>query len=227
MGNQSINYWPDEDRPREKLLEKGAETLSTSELLAIFLRTGTRGKNAVELSRELLETLGGLRGIFSASEKDLQKVTGIGMSKAVTLKAVAELNRRFLRENLKSRDAVHSPVEVFELLSSELRDRNTEVFKVLFMNSRNEIIDDRTFSEGTVNASPVYPREIVRAALETSASSIIIVHNHPTGNPEPSTHDREITRKIQEGARLMDITLADHVIVGDNRYYSFANRGLL
>ncbi len=227
MENKAISGWPDEDRPREKLLKKGPEALTTSELLAIFLRTGIRGKNAVQLGRDLIRHFNGIRGVFSASEHDLCSVPGIGKGKAATIKAVAELNRRFIRENLEKKDAVHCPAEVYQLLMSELRDRDTEQFKVLFLNSRNEILGDKILFTGTIDSSPVYPREVIRQAISHGATSIIIVHNHPSGSPEPSRHDREITDKILQAARMMDIKLADHIIIGDNRFYSFAQTGSL
>ncbi|WP_226664743.1 RadC family protein [Microbulbifer aggregans] len=223
----AITDWPPEERPREKLLAKGAGNLSDAELLAIFLRTGLRGVSAVDLARQLLTDFGGLRSLLEADRKAFCAGKGLGDAKFVQLQAVLEMGRRHLAEQLKRSDVLTSPQAVRDYLSAQLRHRTREVFCCLFLDSQHRVIAFEELFEGTLNAASVYPREVVQAALGKGAAAVILAHNHPSGVSEPSQADIHITRRLKDALALVDIRVLDHLIVGEGEGCSFAERGLI
>ncbi|WP_434357311.1 DNA repair protein RadC [Parasalinivibrio latis] len=223
----SLKNLPEESRPREKLLKRGPQALSDAELLAIFLRTGISGMNAIELADYLLEDFGSLRALLNADLDAFSKGKGLGPAKYAQLKAVLELSRRHLEEVITKEDALTSPQHTRRYLTAMLRDRNREAFFVLFLDNQNRVVKGEVMFEGTLNASGVYPREVVRRALELHAGAIILAHNHPSGIAEPSQSDRHITRRIGDALDLVDIRLLDHFVIGDGEIVSFAERGWL
>ncbi|MGO3344333.1 MAG: RadC family protein [Marinomonas sp.] len=223
----SIKHWPEQERPREKLIHQGAEVLTDAELLAIFLRTGTQGISAVELARQVLEQFGGLRALLSASREEFCQGFGLGDAKYTQLQAVLEMSKRHLKEQLK-RDTVFSSAEhVRNYLSSQLRHSQREVFAVLFLDSQHRLIRYQELFMGTIDAAAVYPREVVKAALQYNSAAVILAHNHPSGVAEPSQADISITEKIKQALDLVDVRLLDHFVVGDGSPVSLAERGLL
>ncbi|TYL48908.1 RadC family protein [Marinomonas sp. IMCC 4694] len=222
-----INHWPEQDRPREKLIHQGAGALSDSELLAIFLRTGTRGISAVELARQILSEFGGLRALMSASREDFCKGFGLGDAKYTQLQAVLEMSKRHLQEQLMRETVFTSAEHVRAYLSSQLRHAQREVFAVLFLDSQHRLIRYEELFFGTIDAAAVYPREVVKAALQHNAAAVILAHNHPSGVAEPSQADISITARIKEALNLIDVRLLDHFVVGDTTPVSLAERGLV
>ncbi|MGB7000625.1 MAG: DNA repair protein RadC [Halobacteriota archaeon] len=216
-----------EERPREKLLTYGSSKLTTSELLAIFLRSGIPGKSAIVIANDLLTQFGGVKGIFEADKAKLMDIEGVGAAKVAQIKAVQALAEEYLKESMKSVSKVRNSKEVFDYLYLTMRDLKIEIFKVIFLDSANQTIDDENLFEGTLNASSVYPREIVKSAVNKNAASLIFVHNHPSGDPTPSGSDRAITEDLVYACNLVQITVLDHIIIGDNVYFSFADEGLL
>jgi len=223
----AITDWPASERPREKLLESGPTALSDAELLAIFLRTGVKGKSAVDLSRELLSDFGGLRQLLTATQTDFCKPLGLGSAKYALLQAVLEMARRHLAQGLQRGDALSSPQDTQRYLQAQLRDRDYEVFACLFLDNQNRVIRYRELFRGTIDAAAVYPREVVKQALQEGAASVILAHNHPSGIAEPSGADRAITERLQQALGYMDIRVLDHLVVGDGHCVSFAQRGWL
>ena len=220
-GYFKIKEMPADERPRERLLAHGAGALSTSELLAIILRTGRQQRNARELAAELLHRFGGLQGVAKAPIEELCAVDGIGDAKAVQLKAAFALGARLTASRGPERPEVHTSRDVMALLGDEMRLHEEERFKILMLDRKNRLIRDETVSVGTLDASLVHPREVFRSAIRASCASVIVCHNHPTGDCRPSSVDRETTRRIKEAGELVGIRLLDHVIVGDAEYYSF------
>ena len=223
----AIKTWPVEERPRERLLQHGPGALTTAELLAILLRTGTGGQSAVELARSLLEKTGGLRELDRKGVEELQEAKGLGLAKIAQLKAALELGRRLMAEEKKVLGAVTSSKEVYEWLRPQMQGLTKEVFKVLLLNGNNEILEGVTAFEGSLTESPVYLRELVNLANRHRAAALIVAHNHPSGNPRPSSTDKSLTEELVAMGRLLKIGVLDHVIIGDNRYYSFADEGLI
>jgi len=222
----SIAHWPSSERPREKLLSKGAEALSDAELLAIFLRTGCKGKSAVDLARQLLTDFGGLKPMLQASEADFCQHNGLGPAKYTQLQAVLEMAKRHLYEQLSRGDALCSPTETRQFLTAQLASYPHEVFACLFLDNRNRIISFEKMFFGTIDGASVYPREVVRLALKKNAASVIFAHNHPSGVAEPSAADEAITQRLKQALGLVDIRVLDHFVIGDE-VVSFAERGLL
>lgn len=222
----TITDWPADERPREKLLSRGADALSDAELLAIFLRTGVSGMTAVDLARELLSSFDGLKNLLASSETDFCKHRGLGRAKYAQLQAVLEIARRHLMENLQRGDALCSPQETRRYLSAQLQGYAHEVFACLFLDNRNRVISFDKMFTGTIDGASVYPREVVKLALKKNAAAVIFAHNHPSGVAEPSGADEQITRKLKDALALVDIRVLDHIIVGDT-LVSFAERGLL
>lgn len=220
-----LNRLPSESMPREKLIQRGPESLSDAELLAIFLRTGTQGMNVLELADKLLQEFGSLRKLFSATEEEFCQHKGIGQAKYVQLQAVLEMTQRYLAETLNRGDALTSPTHTKLYLSSVLRDRQREAFYILFLDNQNRVIKDEVMFEGTIDAASVYPREVVKRALFHNAAALILAHNHPSGVAEPSQADRRITRRLTDALALVDIRVLDHFVVGDGEVVSFAERG--
>ncbi|MGF1754348.1 DNA repair protein RadC [Vibrio makurazakiensis] len=221
----SIKQLPNESMPREKLLFRGPQSLTDAELLAIFLRTGTRGMNVLELADFLIKDFGSLRKLFSASEQDFCQHKGMGQAKYVQLQAVVEMTQRYLAETLSRGDALTSPEQTKLYLSSVLRDRQREAFYILFLDNQHRVIKDEVLFEGTIDAASVYPREVVKRALQHNAAALILAHNHPSGVAEPSQSDRRITRRLTDALGLVDIRVLDHFVVGDGEVVSFAERG--
>lgn len=224
----AITDWPKDERPRERLLAQGAGALSDAELLAIFLRVGVTGCSAVDLARQLLNKFGSLAALFAAPEKELSTVHGMGQAKYTQLQAVLEMSRRALGETLKERDLFDEPDVVRHWLKLHLGSLAYEVFFVLFLDSQNRLICAEEVFRGTLNKASVYPREIVKLALAYNAASVVLAHNHPSGQAEPSDSDHMITQMLVQALSLIDIEVLDHFIVaGSAPPLSFAERGLI
>lgn len=226
--NYPIKQWSKDDRPREKLLEKGSENLSNSELLAILIHNGTREKTAVDLAKEILR-LGkdNLTELGKLSLSDLMKIKGIAEAKAVTIVAALELGRRRQASSSLNKIIIGSSHDIAEYLKVKLKDYRHEVFAVLFLNRANKINHFEIVSEGGITGTVADPRVILRKALEQDAVNIILCHNHPSGSLKPSRADEQLTAKIKEAARFLDIAVVDHIIVSEDGYYSFADEGIL
>jgi DNA repair protein RadC len=222
-----ITDWPAPERPREKLLQRGASALSDAELLAIFLRTGVAGKTAVDLARELLQEYGGLRQLLCAEQTRFCRSRGLGAAKYAQLQAVLEMGRRYLHEDLQQSQALTSPADSRRFLQAKLRHYPYEVFSCLFLDNRHRLIVFEELFRGTIDGASVYPREVVKRALEHNAAALILAHNHPSGIGEPSEADRRITQRLREALALVDIRLLDHFVIGDGEPVSLAERGML
>ena len=220
----AISDWPQAERPRERLLANGAKTLSDAELLAVILRTGVRGKSAVELGRDLLTRFKGVAGLFGA---DLSGVRGLGLAKRAQFEAVIELARRSIAEGLKEKSTLTSPGAVRDYLRLALGGRPHEVFVCLWLDAQHRVIDFEEPFRGTLTQTSVYPREIVKAALARNAAAVIFAHNHPSGAAQPSQADELLTRNLKEALALVEVKVLDHFIVAGNQAISFAERGLL
>lgn len=226
--SSSINHWPREDRPREKLFRNGEHTLSNSELLAILLRTGKKGQSAVDLAREILHKFKTFRNISYVDLSDWKAVKGLGEAKIAQIKAAIEIGRRFREEQVKQdHPRMESSQDVVGILMPRMRDLKKEIVKVLLLNSQNRIIDIIEVTEGTVNYASPSVREIFQKALQNFAVSIICVHNHPAGDPSPSQEDRKFTQELCRGGEFLQIKVLDHIIIGNNSYYSFEDKGEL
>lgn len=223
----AINQWPVDERPREKLLNKGPATLSDAELLAIFLRTGVNGKTAVDLSRELLTEFGSLRLLIESGAPDLCKTKGLGIAKYVQIQAAIELGKRYLESGLRQRHVLTDPKTTRNYLMAQLRAYTHEVFACLFLNNRHHIISFDKMFNGTIDGASVYPREVVKRALGHNAAAVIFAHNHPSGVAEPSSADISLTRRLKTALELVDIRVLDHFVIGDNQAVSLAERGLV
>ncbi len=222
-----ITDWPAEERPREKLLQRGPSALTDAELLAIFLRIGTRGKTAVDLARDLLNQFGSLRALLDADLERFSQGHGLGDAKYAQLQAVLEMARRHFAEILRHGDALTSPEATRAYLSAQLRGYSYEVFACLFLDNQHRIIELEELFRGTIDGASVYPREVVKRALFYNAAAVIFAHNHPSGINEPSHADKLITEKLKQALGLIDIRVLDHFIVGDGEPYSFAEHGLI
>ena len=223
----AITDWPAAERPREKLVELGAEALSDAELLAIFLRVGVTGKSAVDLARDLLTQFGSLNGIFAATEHEIIQVHGIGTSKYVQLQAIFEMSRRALNEQLQQRDVFKSPQQVRDYLVLKLGSLTREIFLVLFLDTQNHLVATEEMFAGTLTQTSVYPREVVKRALHHNAASVIFAHNHPSGIAQQSQADELLTKQLIQALALVDVRVLDHFIVAGNNTLSFLERGLL
>lgn len=223
----TIRDWPEGERPREKLLARGAGALSDAELLAIFLRTGVPGKSAVDLARELLQHFGSLRALLSARRGEFCAHKGLGAAKFAQLQAVLEMARRHLGEELRRGSALDNPAATRRYLVSLLRDQPREVFGALFLNNQHQVIAYETLAQGTLDGASVYAREVVETALRHRAAAVILAHNHPSGVREPSAADRQLTQRLQTALALVEIRVLDHFVVGDGEPVSFAERGWL
>ena len=220
-----IRDWPAGDRPREKLLQNGAQSLSETELLAIFLRTGMKGKSAVDLAREMLGEFGSLRALLSADEKDLCALPGVGPAKYAQLQAALEMGRRHLGESLERGKPLTDPAATRKYLMARFRDMPYEVFACLHLDNRHRVIAFEELFRGTIDGASVHPREVVRQALRHNAAALIFAHNHPSGVAEPSDADRRLTTRLKDALALVDIRVLDHFVVGDGEVASFAERG--
>ncbi|MEO1881034.1 MAG: DNA repair protein RadC [Methylococcales bacterium] len=223
----SIKDWPAAERPREKLLLKGAEALTDAELLAIFLRTGIAGKTAVDLARELLAEFGSLQALLQADQTRFCRGKGLGRAKYTQLQAVLEMAKRHFIEILQRGDALSSSQTTRAYLSAQLRGYSYEVFACLFLDNQHRVIVLEELFRGTIDGASVYPREVVKRALFHNAAAIIFAHNHPSGVNTPSQADKHITNKLQQALMLFDIRVLDHFIIGDGQPYSFSEHGIL
>lgn len=223
----AISDWPALERPREKLMQLGPASLSDAELLAIFLRTGVRGKSAVDLARDLLAHCGGLGALFALKRRELLTLKGVGDAKLSQLQAVLELARRALAETLRSGDALSSPTAVREYLRLSLTGLEHEVFTVVLLDAQNRVLACEELFRGTLTQTSVYPREVVKCALRHNAAALIFAHNHPSGANEPSHADQVLTQSLKQALALVDIKVLDHFIIAGNAALSFAERGLL
>ncbi len=223
----AITDWPLDERPREKLLSRGATALSDAELLAIFLRTGVAGITAVDLARDLLGRFGGLRQLLDADRHDFCAAKGLGSAKFAQLQAVLEMARRHLHERLQRGDALTSPALTRQFLQVQLRDEPHEVFAVLYLDSQHRVLAFEPLFRGTLDSAAVYPREVVKRCLAHNAGAVILAHNHPSGIAEPSQSDRRITERLRDALALVDIRLLDHIVIGDGEAVSLAERGWL
>lgn len=223
----SIKDWPAEDRPREKLLNKGSSALTDAELLAIFLRTGIKGKSAVDLARELLNEFGSLQALLDADQIKFCQGKGLGNAKYAQLQAVLEMAKRHFVEILQRGDALTSPEATRAYLSTQLRSYSYEVFACLFLDNQHRVILFEELFKGTIDGASVYPREVAKRALFHNAAAVIFAHNHPSGINEPSQADKQITSRLKQALILFDIRVLDHFIIGDGQPYSFAEHGLL
>jgi DNA repair protein RadC len=222
-----IKDWPEDERPREKLLSRGVDALSDAELLAILIRSGTGSYTAVDLGKSIIAKYRTLRTVSTLTAGELMRVDGIGQAKAVELLAAFEIGRRVQKPSEETKLVIHSPEDVAKVMSPRLRERATEAFFVLLLDSMNGLKKEIELSTGTLNASLVHPREVFKEAIDHRAASVIVVHNHPSGNREPSREDIEITRQLVETGKVIGIPLHDHVIIAGDSYTSFAERALL
>lgn len=221
----SIRDWPAAERPREKLLELGAASLSDAELLAIFLRTGVSGKSAVDLARHLLHQFGSLRGLLEADQLTFSRQLGLGPAKFAQLQAVLEMSRRHLAEKLRRHSVLESPIAVRDYLKALLRHEPHEVFGCLFLDSKHRVLAFEALFQGSIDTTSVYPRQVVKRALAHNAAALILCHNHPSGIAEPSQADRVLTRRLKEALDLIDVRVLDHFIVGEGDPLSMAEYG--
>ena len=221
----AITDWPESERPREKLLATGASGLSDAELLAIFLRTGVRGMTAVDLARDLMRRFGSLRALLTASREEFCITKGLGEAKYVQLQAVMEMARRQLSEILVRGDALSSPQAAADYLRAQLRDREHEVFGVVFLDTQHRVLAYEELARGTVDGAAVYPREVVKAALRRNAAAVILAHNHPSGIGRPAAARRALTERLRQALGTIDVRVLDHLVVGDGAPVSFAERG--
>jgi len=222
----AITDWPDDERPREKLLAHGAQSLSDAELLAIFLRTGIKGKSAVDLARDLINDFGSLQQLFTADLKTFTARKGLGNAKYAQLQAVLTMASRHLKESLKQPTEFTSPQQTKDYCKMLLANKPYEVFGCLMLNNKHQLIEFRELFKGTIDGASVYPREVVKQALADNAAAVILMHNHPSGNPTPSAADKAITIKLVDALQLMDIRVLDHLIIG-NTVVSMAELGLI
>ena len=226
--SNGICSWPQDDRPREKLLKKGANALSNSELLAILLRTGVKGVSAIDLARRIIDKFGTFRNMNHTDIRDWKEFKGLGPAKIAQIQAALEIGRRFREvEILKGKQKISCSKDVVNIIMPQIRDLKTEVFKVIYLNSNNKIIEISDAADGTVNHAMPIVREIIHAALQKFSAAIICVHNHPSANIAPSAEDKKFTQELISAGKLMDIKVLDHIIIGDGTFYSFAEEGVI
>ena len=223
----TISSWPSNERPREKLLEKGPDALSDAEILSIFLRTGCRGSSALDLARELLDKFQNLRQLIDSNQKEFCSTKGLGMVKYVQIQAAIELGKRYLQSGLELGNAFTSPEKTREFLILKLRSYPYEVFACLYLDNHHRLISFDKLFFGTIDSTQVHAREIIRAALKHNAAAVILSHNHPSGVAEPSQADINLTQELKETLSIIDVRVLDHLIVGNTEAVSFAERGLL
>lgn len=222
-----IKNWPADERPREKLLQRGASFLTDAELLAIFLRTGVKGKSAVDLARHLLEEFGGLRPLLLANQEEFCSHLGLGPAKFAQLQAMLEMSHRYLEAELKRGEGLTSPEAAGRYLKLQLRDLPHEVFALLLLDNQHRVLHFEILFRGTLDGASVYPREVVKLVLAHNAAAVIMAHNHPSGIAEPSNADELITKRLKEALACVEVRILDHLIIGDGEPVSFAARGLL
>ena len=226
-GTLGIKDWPEAERPREKLLRKGPEALSDAELVALLVRSGTRGRTAVDLARSAIVTAGGLRGLLELDREDLCRMPGFGLARYVELQACLEIGRRHFAERLDRGNPLATPAETSRFLMAKLRHLPYEVFGCLFLDNRNRVIEFEELFRGTIDGATVHAREVVRRALNQNAKAVILAHNHPSGVAEPSQADRLLTDTLENALSTVDVQVLDHLVVGDGECVSFSERGLI
>ena len=226
-GGQGIAQWPETERPRERLLTQGPQTLTNAQLLAILLRVGRHGSSAVQVGMEVLDRLGGVAGLAQCGIEELCAVPGVGEAKAAQLKAALELGKRALAGPLTKGAKITSSRDLFTHYHPTLRDLRHEVFKVILLDAKHAIMRDATVSEGSLTLSIVHPREVFTLAVRESAAAVIFLHNHPSGDPTPSQEDRVLTARLVSAGKVLGIRVLDHLVVGDGCYISFADQGWL
>ena len=224
-GSNRVSEWPEYERPRERLAASGPRSLADSELLAILLRTGNRNESALALAKRLLTTFGGIPGLSRQLIADLSKVKGVGLAKGAQVLAALELGRRLAERSLIPEEAIRSGESVYRILGPRLREERRESFWVLLLDQKHRLRKSERISEGTLSMTPVHPREAFSPAIRESAAAVIFVHNHPSGDPEPSTDDWNLTTRLVECGRLLGIRVLDHVVVGDHAWVSLRDRG--
>jgi DNA repair protein radc len=222
-----IREMPENLRPRERLLKEGVQALTDIELLAILLRTGSTGGSVLELAAVVLNRFRSLRELLQASIEELSNIKGIGPAKAAQVKAALELGRRVAEQQVDDRAVIRHPEDVVGLVMEEMRNLDREQFRALLLNTKHQLIGREIISIGTLNSSMVHPRELFKSAIKRSAAAMILVHNHPSGDPAPSQEDIGITKRMQEAGSIIGIEILDHLIVGDNRFVSFKAKGLM
>lgn len=222
-----ITDWPEAERPREKLMARGVAALSDAELLALFIRTGLKGRTALDLAREWIAAFDGLRGFLEAGPEALMELRGLGTAKYAELQAALELGRRHLASTLERQDVMNSPDATRHYVTSRLRNLRYEVFAALFLDNQHRLICYEELFRGCLSQCSVHPRQVVERALNLNAAAIIFAHNHPSGVTEPSSADRQITERLQRALDLVDIRVLDHLVVGEGKPVSFAERGWL
>lgn len=222
-----IREIPVDERPRERMMQFGASSLSNAELIAILLRTGTESQSAVHIAERVLSQTAGLKGLTDSTIETLVQVKGVGPAKAIQILAGVELGRRISRLIPEERLTVRSPQDAAEFMMDELQHLTQEHFVCLFLNTKNEVIGKETIFVGSLNASIVHPREIFRKAIQRASAAIICFHNHPSGDPTPSAEDRHVTRRLKEAGKIVGIDVLDHIIVGEQRFYSMKEHGQL
>jgi DNA repair protein RadC len=222
-----ITDWPNDERPREKLLLKGAATLSDAELLAIFLRTGIKGITAVDLARNLLSEFGSLSALLRADQRRFCQAKGMGLAKFAQIQAALEISRRYLHEQIQHTDSLTNPQQTQHYLHTRLRHYPYEVFACLFLDNRHRVICYEELFRGTINGASVHPREVVKRALEHNAAALIFAHNHPSGSLKPSQADKTITEQLKNALALVDIRVLDHIIIGEGKPASLAEQGMI
>jgi len=224
----NLKSWAEDDRPREKLLQQGISALSDAELIAILIGIGNRELTAVELARKILADQNHeINRLAKLSIAELMQTKGIGQAKAISIAAAFELGKRRESEQIKTEAKIRSSQDIYNLMATELRDLPVEAFWVVMLNRANRIIDTHKVSQGGISATVVDLRLVMQKAIEKLASGLVLVHNHPSGNLEPSEADKQLTQRIQQAAKIFDINVLDHIIIADHRYYSFADEGIL
>jgi DNA repair protein RadC len=221
-----IRNWPVKSRPRERLVNEGADILTDAELLAIILRTGTPGKSVVELAQELLNQFGDLRSLLACESAQLQAIKGLGPAKFAQISAINAISQRSLKQQLASKPAMSGSKDAAKFLLSKMRDYTNEVFACLLLDTRNQLICYKELFSGSINGASVYPREVVKLVLKTNASAVIFAHNHPSGNSQPSEADKQITKRLKHALELIDVPVLDHIIIGEVAF-SMAEYGLV
>jgi len=227
VGSAAIREWPVPERPRERLRSLGPAALSSRELLALLIGSGPEGRSALDVASDLIRRAGSIRRLAAAAPAELQTVAGVGPAVSARVAAALELGRRMVAENSHERGRVEGPGDVYERCAPDLRDRLQEEFHVLLLNTQHGVMRDVLVTRGTLDTSVVHPREVFRYAILESAASVILVHNHPSGDPTPSSEDRIITTQLLLAGELLGIPVLDHVVIGDGRWVSFRESGLL
>jgi DNA repair protein RadC len=222
-----IRDFPQDERPRERFIQNGPESLSNHELIAILLRTGTKDESVLQLSNRLLTNFEGLRLLKAATLEEMTEIKGIGQAKAIQILAAVEIGRRIANLNYTDRYVIRSPEDCANYVMNDMRFLSQEHFVCLYLNTKNQVLHKQTIFIGSLNASIVHPREVFREALKRSAASIICLHNHPSGDPAPSREDIEVTKRLVECGKMIGIDVLDHVIIGENKFVSLKEKGYL